>query len=113
MFKSYLCGYNTRPKKMKTILIDGADFPTLHLFLKQASIELEFLEFSSNIQSFENKINDLSWLEGIKVRISISNAKEFLIEEDNQVRKTILQVLLEAMENEYAKSPILVLISKD
>ena len=42
---------------MKTILIDGADFPTLHLFLKQASIELEFPEFSGNNSAEEDDDN--------------------------------------------------------
>ena len=39
--------------------------------------------------------------------------KEFLIEEDTQIRKTILGILLSAMENGEAASPILVIVSKD
>lgn len=96
-----------------TIIIDGTEVPSLHLFLKEMSKELRFPTYSNNIQSFDKKLNDLSWLEGAKGRISITNAKDFLIEEDNQIRKTMLGILLAAMENEEAKSPILVIVSKD
>ena len=76
-------------------------------------LDLKFPNHTNNIESFEDQINDLEWLESAKVRISLSNAKDFLIEEDMQVRTAILQIMLSAMENEYAKSPILVIISKD
>tara|TARA_B100000459_G_C8429648_1_gene136814 strand:- start:37 stop:339 length:303 start_codon:yes stop_codon:yes gene_type:complete len=96
-----------------TLMLDGADVPNLRLFFKEIVKELQFPRYTNNIQTFEEQINDLSWLEGAKVRISISNAKEFLIEEDQQIRKTILGILLSAMENDHASSPILVIVSKD
>lgn len=96
-----------------TVMIDGTDIPNLRLFFKLMVQELQFPNYTNNIQTFDAQINDLSWLEGAKVRISISNAKDFLIEEDQQVRKTMLGILLAAMENEEAKSPILVIVSKD
>ena len=96
-----------------TLMLDGADVPNLRLFFKEIVEELQFPRYTNNIQTFENQINDLSWLDGAKVRISISNAKEFLIEEDQQIRKTMLGILLAAMENGNASSPILVIVSKD
>lgn len=96
-----------------TVMIDGADVPNIRLFFKLLVQELQFPNYTNNIETFERQINDLSWLEGAKVRISISNGKEFLIEEDQQVRKTMLGILLAAMENEEAASPILVIVSKD
>ena len=96
-----------------TLMLDGSDVPNLRLFFKEIVKELQFPRYTNNIQTFEEQINDLSWLEGAKVRISISNAKEFLIEEDQQIRKTILGILLSAMENDHASSPILVIVSKD
>lgn len=96
-----------------TIELDGAEFPNLHLFLKSIVVELKFPKYTNNIESFKNQINDLSWLEGAIVRIRLTNAKDFLIEEEMQVRKTILQILISAMEDGYAKSRILVIISKD
>lgn len=96
-----------------TVLLDGTELPNLRLFFKQMVADLRFPNHTMNIESFEDQINDLEWLDGAKVRISLSNAKDFLIEEDVQVRKVMLQILLSAMENEYAKSRILVLISKD
>lgn len=96
-----------------TVMIDGAEVPDLRLFFKSIVKELKFPKYTNNIQTFEEQINDLSWLEGAKVRISISNAKDFLIEEDLQIRKTMLGILLAAMENGEAASPLLVLISKD
>ena len=96
-----------------TVMLDGADVPNLRLFFKEMVKELQFPRYTNNIQTFEDQINDLSWLDGAKVRISISNAKEFLIEEDQQIRKTMLGILLAAMENGKASSPILVIVSKD
>lgn len=96
-----------------TVMIDGADVPNLRLFFKLMVQELQFPNYTNNIETFDKQLNDLSWLEGAKVRISINNAKDFLIEEDNQVRKTMLAILLSSMENEEASSPILVIISKD
>lgn len=96
-----------------TIMLDGALVPNLRLFFKEMVKELQFPRYTNNIQTFDEQVNDLSWLEGAKVRISISNAKEFLIEEDQQIRKTILGILLSAMENDLASSPILVIVSKD
>lgn len=97
----------------RTVMIDGVDVPDLRHFFKLVVAELEFPKYTNNIQAFEDQINDLSWLNGDKVRISISNGKDFLIEEDDQVRKTILGILLNAMESEAAASPILVIVSKD
>ena len=96
-----------------TVFLEGSELPNLRLFFKQIVSDLKFPNHTNNIESFEDQINDLDWLEGVKVRISLSNAKDFLIEEDMQVRTAILQIMLSAMENEYAKSPILVIISKD
>ncbi|MBK21798.1 MAG: hypothetical protein CMP63_05725 [Flavobacteriales bacterium] len=96
-----------------TVMLDGADIPNLRLFFKEMVKELQFPRYTNNIQTFDEQINDLSWLEGAKVRISISNAKEFLIEEETQIRKTVLSILLNAMESGEAESPILVIVSKD
>ena len=96
-----------------TITIDGTDVPDLRLFFKATVKELQFPKYTRDIQTFKEQINDLSWLDGAKVRIRISNAKEFLIEEDQQIRKTMLGILLAAMENGEAASPILVIVSKD
>lgn len=96
-----------------TVLLDGSELPDLRVFFKAIVAELNFPKHTIDISTFEDQINDLSWLEGAKVRISISNAKDFLIEEDTQIRKTVLGILLAAMENEDLASPLLVIISKD
>ena len=96
-----------------TVMLDGANVPNLRLFFKEMVKELQFPRYTNNIQTFDEQINNLSWLEGAKVRISISNAKKFLIEEDQQIRKKMLGILLGAMENGKASSPILVIVSKD
>ena len=98
---------------MITVMLDGSEVPNLRLFFKEMVKELQFPNYTNNIQTFENQINDLSWLEGAKVRISITNAKDFLSEEDTQIRKTMLAILISAMDSERAKSPILVIVSKD
>ncbi len=96
-----------------TVILNGTDLPNLRFFFKEIVEELQFPIYTNNIQTFEEQINDLSWLNGDKVRISISNAKDFLIEEDQQIRKKMLGILLAAMENGQALSPILVIVSKD
>ncbi len=96
-----------------TIMIDGAELPDLRMFFKATVKELQFPKYTRDIATFEEQINDLSWLNGAKVRISISNAKDFLIEEDTQIRKTMLGILLNAMESGEAASPILVIVSKE
>jgi hypothetical protein len=96
-----------------TVFLDGTELPNLGLFFKQMVADLRFTKHTLNIESFQHQINDLEWLDGAKVRISLINGKDFLIEEDVQIRKTMLQILLSAMKDEVAKSPILVIISKD
>lgn len=96
-----------------TVLLDGTELPDLRIFFKKVVADLDFPKHTIDIATFEEQINDLSWLDGAKVRMSISNAKDFLIEEDAQVRKTMLGILLAAMENEERPSPLLVIISKD
>lgn len=96
-----------------TVSIDGTELPNLRLFFKAMVQELQFPKYTNNIESFKDQINDLGWLEGATVRMSLNNAKDFLIEEDVQVRKIILQTLISAMEDEIAKSRLLILISKD
>jgi hypothetical protein len=95
-----------------TVFIDGKEIPNLLAFFKQIVAELNFPKHTKNIQTFDSQINDLSWLEGATVRISVSNCKDFLIEEDMQVRRTILQILMSAMEDGHSKSPLRIIISK-
>jgi len=94
-------------------MLDGTELPDLRTFFKATVKELQFPKYTRDIATFEEQINDLSWLEGAKVRISISNAKDFLIEEDTQIRKAMLGILLDAMESGQASSPLLVIVSKD
>jgi hypothetical protein len=96
-----------------TVFIDGSESPNLLTFFKQMVAELSFPKHTTNIQTFDSQINDLSWLEGATVRISISNGKDFLIEEDTQVRRAIIQILMSAMEDGHAMSPLRIIISKD
>ena len=98
---------------MITIELDGTELPDLKLFFKAIVQPLQFPKYTNNIELFKEQINDLSWLNGDVVRIDLINAKDFLIEEDMQVRKMMLQILISAMEDGIAKSRILVLISKE
>lgn len=98
---------------MITISLDGNELPDLKVLFKLISEELQFPKYATTIQGFERQLNDLRWLEGVKVRISLVNAKNFLFQEDMQVRRLVLQILISAMEDGKANSPILVLISKD
>lgn len=61
-----------------TVFIDGSELPNLRLFFKQIVSDLRFPKHTNNIESFKNQINNLEWLDGAKVRISLSNAKDFL-----------------------------------
>lgn len=96
-----------------TIHIDGNEMPTLEEFFEAMNEGLQCPMPRKNITSFAKVFSQLEWLEGAKVRISITNGAQFLIEEDPQIRKRILGILLDAMENQRGPSPIMVLVTKD
>lgn len=97
---------------MITIELNGTELPDLKTFFKATVKPLQFPQYTNNIELFKEQINDLSWLNGDVVRIDLINAKDFLMEEDMQVRKMMLKILISAMEDGLAKSRVLVLISK-
>ncbi len=96
-----------------TIHIDGTEVPTLEEFFPIINEGLQCPMPRKNLTSFEKLFRQLEWLEGAKVRISITNGAHFLVEEDIQIRKKVVEILMDAMENPKGSSPVMVLITKD
>lgn len=96
-----------------TLHIDGKEVPSLEEFFPIINEGLQCPMPRKNLASFEKLFRQLEWLEGAKVRISITNGAHFLIEEDTQIRKKVLEIMIDAMEDQKGPSPIMVLVSKD
>lgn len=96
-----------------TLHIDGTEVPSLEEFFPIINEGLQCPMPRKNLSSFEKLFTQLEWLEGAKVRISITNGAEFLIEEESQIRQKVVQIMMDAMEDQKGPSPVMVLITKD
>lgn len=85
------------------LLIDGKDCPTLKDFYENIGEQLQFPDyFAFNLDSFDELMNDLSWIDEPQVILVIVNFSSFLDQEENQKQKVVSQILDNAiLENEF------------
>ncbi len=77
--------------------IDGQKAHTLRGFYEEIAKGLAFPEyFGFNLDSFDEMLNDLSWLEQDKIAIYISNSEFFVEKERNPDKLPTLLDLLDA-----------------
>jgi RNAse (barnase) inhibitor barstar len=77
------------------ITIDGKICKTLTQFYETLSEKLYFPDyFESNMDSFDEVMNDLSWIEDERILLYFKNSSEFLINERNEKNvKALLDLL--------------------
>lgn len=77
--------------------IDGTKAITLRGFYEEIARVLAFPEyFGFNLDSFDEMLNDLSWLEAQKIVLFIQNSEQFISKERNPDKLPTLLDLLDA-----------------
>lgn len=85
------------PEDFSIAVIDGKEVTTLRHFYEVIAKTLEFPDyFGFNLDSFDELLNDLSWIENEKIAIQIINSESFLAGERNQDKILTLLDLLDA-----------------
>jgi RNAse (barnase) inhibitor barstar len=78
-------------------IIDGELNKTADDFYINIAKAIHFPDyFGNNIDSFDELINDLDWLEENDIKIIFKNYDEFLSDENDEIREIILTVLDDA-----------------
>jgi RNAse (barnase) inhibitor barstar len=77
--------------------IDGQKAHTLRGFYEEIAKEMKFPEyFGFNLDSLDEMLNDLSWLEHEKIAVYITNSESFVEKERNPDKLPTLLDLLDA-----------------
>ena len=86
-------------QKTLVALIDGELTQTTEQFFEKIAESIRFPEyFGHNLDSFDELINDLDWLDENDIKIVFKNYDDFLAEENDEIREIILTVLDDAAE---------------
>ena len=89
----------TSQNNILVAIIDGEKADTAESFYKILGDALRFPDyFNHNMDSFDELINDLDWLDENDIRIVFKNYDNFLEEENDEIREIILTVLDDAAE---------------
>ena len=90
------------PEGFEIAEIDASRVTTLRDFYETMAEVFEFPDyFGFNLDSFDEMINDLSWIENEKILIYFSNSEKFLEKERNDTKILTLLDLLEATCEEW------------
>jgi RNAse (barnase) inhibitor barstar len=96
--------------------LDGKKCDTIAKFYKVMETGLRFPDyFGNNLDSFDEMINDLTWLEEDAVMIQLTNFDELLEEEALETKELLLSLLDEAadsQQNDTEGTPIKIIIVK-
>ena len=78
------------------ICIDGLVLPTISSFYKDISNKLKFPQyFSENLDSLDEILNDLDWIDSEKINIYVFNVESFLKDESENMKKNVLELFKE------------------
>lgn len=90
------------PKDFEIVEIDSAKVTTLRDFYETLAKVFEFPDyFGFNLDSFDEMMNDLSWIENEKILIYFSKSEKFLDKERNDTKILTLLDILEATCEEW------------
>ncbi|MBP6386449.1 MAG: barstar family protein [Pseudarcicella sp.] len=82
------------------IYIDGNQNKSITDFYKNISEGLLFPDyFEDNLDSFDELMNDLTWLESEKIYLIFVNYDDFLTDENDEIREIVLTILDDASED--------------
>lgn len=80
--------------------IDGNENKTLKQFYHTIAEALSFPDyFSYNLDSFDEMIADLSWIEQQEIAVIIYNKVNFLSEEEEEIKNILVDIINQAEEN--------------
>jgi len=92
----------TAYKDYRIARIDGSKVPSLKAFYEAIAQALKFPDyFGFNLDSLDELLNDLSWLEEDHILLYISNSEAFLSQEKNAGKKADLLNLLDATAEDW------------
>ena len=83
--------------------VDGQQAQTLKAFYEQIVRELRFPEddFEYNLESLDELLNDLDWLEDDKIALHITNSAAFLSQEKSEAKKVELLNILDVAAEDW------------
>lgn len=85
------------PQDFAIIELDGGSCQTLRSFYETLAKAMDFPDdFGFTLDSLDELLNDLSWIEDEKLAIYVKNSNDFLIKERNLDKVLTLLDLLEA-----------------
>ncbi len=80
--------------------VDGRKTKTLDRFYKKIAKKLYFPEyFGHNLDALADCLCDLSWIGQPAVKLFIKNPEEFLAEENEEIRQSVMEIFDDAREN--------------
>ncbi|MFY7888409.1 MAG: barstar family protein [Spirosomataceae bacterium] len=85
-------------------VIDGATTLTLSDFYSSIALALKFPDyFGHNLDSFDEMINDLGWIQEKNIHLIFKNYDDFLTEENDELREILLTMLDDAAMEKKSK----------
>jgi RNAse (barnase) inhibitor barstar len=82
--------------------IDGQKVQTFKLFFEQIARELKFPDyFEFNLESLDEALNDLDWLDDDKIALYITHSDAFLSQEKSEAKKTELLNMLDVAAEDW------------
>lgn len=81
---------------------DGSQSTTLKAFYEQIAVALDFPDFfGQNLDSLDELLNDLQWIDEEKIVIFVNHSAEWLSKEKSQEKLTTLLDLFEATAEDW------------
>ncbi|QQR98013.1 MAG: barstar family protein [Sphingobacteriales bacterium] len=81
--------------------LDGNENKTLQQFYQNIASALQFPSyFTKNLDSFDEIMNDLSWIEPENIILIIANASQLLSEEDEEIKPIVVDIIQQSEENQ-------------
>ena len=82
--------------------IDGQKVQTFKAFYEQIARELKFPDyFEFNLESFDDLLNDLDWLDADKIALYITHSDAFLSHEKSEAKKAELLTILDVAAEDW------------
>jgi RNAse (barnase) inhibitor barstar len=94
IFIVYKKGHAPTIENSLLALLDGNGINSMKAFYKQLAVDLKFPDyFSNNLDSLDEVLNDLSWVDEKKIVLNIKHTSQFLSNEPNQNIRGLMKVL--------------------
>ena len=81
--------------------IDGQNAKTLRLFYEQIADVLEFPTFGFNLDALNDSLNDLQWLEDVRIVLYITNSNDLISKERDPAKMGSVLNILDATAEDW------------